>query len=353
MKSKVYFIKTTEKDRQSRAEAFSKLLDKIEDFPVLKKDEIIPVKITIGDVNCIHNIDPELAKIAVSYIRNKKANPFLFDTNVLYRGARSNAVDHMTLAETKGFSYSNVKAPFIIADGILGYDGKDYKINFEKETKKIKIPSFVGVLDSLVVLSHATGHIISSYAGAIKNIGMGMACRPTKQIEHSSIKPSVASAKCTSCGCCIEICPANAIAFKNEKASIDQDICIGCGECLTVCNGAVSINWQDDPFVVSKRMVDVAKFVSSKFKNKYFITFAFDITKECDCMSSKTDKIICKDIGILASSDMLSVDKATIDMINKGEDILLKERNSEIHSKMMKYGHEKQLGNLEYELIEL
>lgn len=34
---------------------------------------------------------------------------------------------------------------------------------------------------------------------------------------------------------CIEICPKNAISFKNGKAYIDQDKCIKCGLCKNNC----------------------------------------------------------------------------------------------------------------------
>ena len=120
-------------------------------------------------------------------------------------------------------------APFIVADGVFGQDGKEFVIN-ASEIHKIRVPSFVGMLDSLVVLSHATGHIVSGYAGAIKNVAMGISCRSTKQVQHSSLKPRVIEKKCTACGCCVAICPAKAILLKEGEAFIEQKVCVGCGE---------------------------------------------------------------------------------------------------------------------------
>ncbi|MBU4342673.1 MAG: DUF362 domain-containing protein [Candidatus Omnitrophica bacterium] len=363
IKSDVYFIKL--KGPQARRPCLQKLLQEIDPFSEYKKDEFIPVKLTIGDSRCIYHLSPELVKLVVAEIKKKKAKPFLFDTNVIYKGKRLNAVDHLTLAQNKGFSHSRVGAPFIIADGLVGHDGKEHKLESEY-IEKIKLPSFIGMVDSLVVLSHVTCHILSGFAGSLKNVAMGMVCKPTKQALHSSLKPHVIEQKCASCGLCIEICPANAIELTTPtagvthprggggKAAIDQSKCIGCGECLCACKfDAIFINWGEDHDVFAKRMIDAAQFILSKFKNKLFVNLAFDVAKECDCISTKNEKIVCQDIGILASKDIVALDKATLDLINKDEDIIYKEKSQTTHKTMLEYAHKKGLGNLSYNLIEL
>ncbi|MBU4311420.1 MAG: DUF362 domain-containing protein [Candidatus Omnitrophica bacterium] len=353
MKSDVYFVKID----SDRVSSLLKLLKAIDPFSDYKKDEFIPVKLTIGDTKCVYNLAPDLVKTTISQIKNKKAKPFLFDTNVMYKGSRLNAIDHLTLAQNKGFSHSRVGAPFIIADGAFGRDGVEYELDSEY-IKKIKIPSFIGMLDNLVVLSHITCHMLSGYAGALKNVAMGMSSKATKQVQHSSLKPHVVEENCASCGCCIEICPVNAISPLTQTLSpkgrgqgegyvIDQAKCVGCGECLCVCKfGAIFINWNEDVDIFSKRMVDTARFILSKFKNSFFINFAFDVTKECDCISTKNEEIVTKDIGILASKDILALEKATLDLINKDKDLLHCDT-------MFEYAHKKGLGNLEYKLTEV
>ncbi len=364
MKSDVYLIKVETNDLEARCDSLKKLLEKASPFRGYKKDEFIPVKLTIGDSQCVYNIHPELVKIIVSDIKKMKAKPFLFDTNVIYKGERLNAVDHLALAQSKGFGHAKVGAPFIIADGIFGQDGKEYAIDSDY-IKKIKVPSFIGSLENLLVLSHATGHILSGYAGAIKNIAMGMVSRPTKQVQHSSLKPHIIDKKCTACGCCAKICPVNAISHrtppslqrgekKGEEYAIDQTRCIGCGECLCACKFyAISINWSEDHAIFAKRMVEVAHFMLSKFKNKFFITFGLDITKECDCISTKNELLFSKNIGILASQDPLSIDKAMIDLINKDKDLLKETGLLDTHKTMLDYGYKKGLGSLDYNLIKI
>jgi hypothetical protein len=97
-------------------------------------------------------------------------------------------------------------------------------------------------------------------------------------------------------------------------------------------------------------MVEVSEFVLSKFKNKFFINFALDITKECDCISDKNDKIISEDLGILASRDAVALDKATVDLLTKKDDIFLKAQNKSEYHKMLEYAAERGLGNIEYNL---
>ncbi|PIQ89945.1 MAG: hypothetical protein COV72_00530 [Candidatus Omnitrophica bacterium CG11_big_fil_rev_8_21_14_0_20_42_13] len=354
MKSDVYFIEAKESRLQARYAALLKLINKISGLLPYQENEFIPLKITIGDSRCIYNINPEFIKPLVRLIKNTKgAKPFLFDTNVIYHGERQNAVDHLNLVQSKGFGITRTGAPYIVADGLLGQDGKEFTIN-SKYISKIRVPSFVGMLDNLLVISHATGHILTGFASSIKNVAMGMVCRSTKLAQHSSIRPHIIKEKCTKCGLCVQACPVEAISDKSYKAVIDTDKCVGCGECLCACRfDAIFIHWEDDDDLFARRLIDTAKFVISKFKHKFFINFAFDITKECDCISTKTEKMVASNIGILASSDILSLDKATLDLIMKSSPHFIKERPSGVYSKMFEYAREAKLGNIEYNLIKL
>jgi Fe-S-cluster-containing hydrogenase component 2 len=45
----------------------------------------------------------------------------------------------------------------------------------------------------------------------------------------------VDSDRCTGCGDCVEVCPAEAIALVEGKARVDEESCIGCGDCADEC----------------------------------------------------------------------------------------------------------------------
>jgi len=349
MASKVYF-KSVERNKDSKEVALKEILENLPQFP---QSSFVGIKITIGDYNSPFAIKPELVALVIDKIKAQKAKPFVFDTNVIYKGQRMNAVDHLNLAYEKGFTPDKIKAPFIIADGVFGLDGREFKTDYN-HIKKIKVPSFVGVLDNLVVLSHITGHMMTGYAGAIKNVAMGMSCRPGKQVQHSSVKPKVKSNNCVMCGACIDICPVKAISKKSDKAFVDKKVCVGCGECLCVCQyGAIAVNWKEDYGIFNERVVEYAAGILSKFKNKFFVNCAFEITKECDCMENTKESMISDEIGIFASSDILALERATADACNKKEDIFLKHQKIDFYLQQFEYAKQLSLGSLEYELIQL
>ena len=348
MSSEVYFKNTS--DSESRGQALCSILEKL---PVYPKGSFVAIKITIGDKDSRLYLKPELVAKVVEEVKRQGAKPFVFDTNVIYSGQRMNAVDHLNLAYEKGFTQDKIKAPFIIADGLFGSDGREFTTDF-KHIKKIKTPSFVGVVDNLIVLSHITGHIMTAYAGAIKNVSMGISSRSGKQMQHSSVRPRVTSKKCVMCGACIDICPVDAISKNNDKALINSKVCLGCGECLCVClYDAISVNWKEDFKIFCERLAESATGILSKFKNKFFINFAFDITKECDCIAKIDEPKICQDLGILASSDILAIEKATVDLLNKNEDVFYKAQNNNFYLDQLNYGAKLKLGSLDYKLIKL
>ena len=45
---------------------------------------------------------------------------------------------------------------------------------------------------------------------------------------------------CVACGCCMKICPRNAISIpKGICAEIDSELCVGCGKCAKECPASI------------------------------------------------------------------------------------------------------------------
>ena len=45
---------------------------------------------------------------------------------------------------------------------------------------------------------------------------------------------------CVACGCCVKVCPLNAIAvFKGIAAKVELERCVGCGKCAGECPASV------------------------------------------------------------------------------------------------------------------
>jgi hypothetical protein len=351
MKSKVYFKSIY--SSVDRTECLVGILNRLKaDLKEFEQGEIVGIKTTIGDSGDVGYVKPELIRLIVDELNNNKAKPFVFDTNVIYKGMRMNAVDHLNLAYSKGFLPQKLGCPFIIADSVFGTDSKVIKLGL-KNLKEIRVPSLISVLENLIVVTHITGHMLTGYAASIKNVGMGMASRAGKQIQHSSLKPHVIKNKCTLCRCCVNICPAGAISEKEGKSFINASVCLGCGECISACKfDAIHINWQEDVNKLVERTVEYAWGILSCIKRRIFINFAFDITKECDCMADDDPRII-EDVGIFASRDILAVDKACFDVLTRKEDVFAKHQNTKAHLHQFTYAKEICLGHLDYELVEL
>ncbi len=46
--------------------------------------------------------------------------------------------------------------------------------------------------------------------------------------------------ECVACGCCIKVCPRNAVSIPNGvNALINRDLCVGCGKCVKECPASI------------------------------------------------------------------------------------------------------------------
>ena len=55
-----------------------------------------------------------------------------------------------------------------------------------------------------------------------------------------SLKIAVVGRECVACGCCVRVCPRNAIDVAwGIAARVDPQKCVGCGKCAKVCPAAV------------------------------------------------------------------------------------------------------------------
>ncbi|WML67906.1 MAG: Ion-translocating oxidoreductase complex subunit B [Methanoregula sp. SKADARSKE-2] len=316
MKSKVYFASIRAlSDHESTTSKIRRLFDAAGFASLFAPREKTAVKLHFGELGNDGFISPVYVRQVVEKIRECGGLPFLTDTNTLYLGSRSNAVEHATTAILHGFDYAVTGAPVIIADGLDGKNVARVAIG-KKHFERVAIAGDIQAADSMMVLSHFKGHIASGFGGALKNLGMGCAPPEGKRAQHNA-RPFTIYERCTGCGKCVRVCPMDAIVVI-ERSSIDRNLCIGCFECMHACpEQAIDIDWETEIPQFMERMAEYAYgAVKDKPGKVAYMNFLIRITPDCDCFPF-SDAPIVPDIGLLASDDPVAIDAASFDLVNQ------------------------------------
>jgi hypothetical protein len=355
MKSRVYFVSVKEGDTQQKTgEAFDRLISKSGILDTVGRGRAV-IKMHFGEEGNTGFIDPYYVRLLVDELADKGMTSFLADTNTLYKGRRTEPEEHAALAAEHGFTFDNTGAQVIIPDEnepgcIREIPGRgDY-------IARAKLADLFLEQELLVDLAHFKGHLMTGFGGAIKNLGMGCAVREGKLEQHTDLTPEVFGEKCSGCGKCAEVCPAGAVSVEGGVAVMQREKCIGCADCIAACpTEAMNVRWEHGADTIQEKMAEYAAAVLDGIKGAaVHINFAVKITKECDCLA-KDDPRICPDIGIFASVDPVSLDKACLDMaINKsGRDIFSEAHPDRDGMKQLIHAQKLGIGNIDHELIEL
>lgn len=317
MASRVYFIQASVGEGEQAISAKARALFKAGGFKAcFQENDFTAVKVHVGEDTNNTYIKAPCLRGLVDELRALRTKPFITDTSTLYTGRRHNAIDHTILAAERGFSVEGLGIPFIAPDGLFGTAETAVRIEGELD-REVFIAADIVRCQSILSVAHFTGHCATCAGATLKTLGMGCASRKGKMRQHSALKPHVKKGKCMRCGECHRHCPADAITLDEVQAHIHQGKCIGCAECVAVCRfDAVEYDWKQENEVLQKSVAEHALGVlKGKAGRAAFFNFVMSITKDCDCFDKADMPMIVPDIGILASTDPVAVDKAAIDMV--------------------------------------
>jgi uncharacterized protein len=319
------------------------LLARIIDENSIVLAEKVPLKVHFGERGNSTFIGPENLHGIIDYLEEHGIDSSFIETNAVYSGKRKNEVDHIRLAHTHGFT----RLPIEIADGERGHEYDDVRID-QKFFSVCKIASGFATYKQLIVISHFKGHRLAGYGGALKQLAMGFASRGGKFQQHADTKPLVVPLLCRKCRACMAYCPVNAIQSNWLSAYINKSHCIGCASCIAVCPyNAIFFNILklNLAHTFSAKMAEYA-LAAQLGRTIIYITFAFNITKHCDCEGHAMQPV-ARDFGILASLDPVAIDRAALDIVDRNEKRhVFKGRNILEHAQ--KIG----LGNQDYKLCQ-
>ncbi|MFH1415862.1 MAG: DUF362 domain-containing protein [Elusimicrobiota bacterium] len=320
-KSDVYFIRRSTAGNGPMMGRLKKLLKKMNLSGIIKENYLVALKTHFGEPGLTTFLRPVFVRPFADEIKKLRAHPFLTDANTLYMGGRTNAVTHLETALKNGFNFLSTGAPVIIADGIDGNDYEEVTVDCDY-FDKVRIAGEAHRANSMIVLTHFTGHESFGFGGALKNIGMGLAAKKGKVRLHSASKLFIKKKACRKCGICLDWCQFTAIRMISSGAVIDEKKCTGCGHCISACSRhAIKLRWDMSIPEMQKKTAEYALgAVKSKNGRVRYFNFIMDVTPECDCYGH-SDSPIVPDLGILASDDPVAVDQASYDLVNNSVSI--------------------------------
>ena len=189
-------------------------------------------------------------------------NSTIVETNTLYHGDRDTTEKHLKTLEVNGWTFCPVD--IMDAEGTVMLPVKG-----GKHFKEVSMGKNIVNYDSMVVLTHFKGHAMGGFGGSMKNIAIG--CADGK------------------------IGKAQVHAVKDVNAPWDQ--------------------WPGKEHLM-ETMAESAKAVCDHFgKNIVFINVMRRMSVDCDCAGLSAAEPTIPDIGMVASTDILAIDQACVDLV--------------------------------------
>ena len=261
----------------------------------------VAVKISTGEAGGNNYLKPTLIRNLVDEVGGT-----IVECNTAYAGSRNTSEAHWKTIHEHGFDS-------IFAVDIMDEYG-DIRIPV-KDKKHIKydiVGAHLANYDFMINLAHFKGHAMGGFGGVLKNQSIGVASSAGKAYIHTAGKVQ-----------------SQEELWNNLPAQ--------------------------DYFLES--MAAAAQAVADYFDgNIIYINVMNNLSVDCDCDAHPEDPKM-GDIGILASTDPVALDKACVDLVYASPDpgkVHLIERMESRHGiHTLEHGEAIGLGSQQYELVEL
>ena len=281
--------------RDISADGIKKLYDRVGE----KLDGKIAIKLHTGEKNGPNIIPSSWVK---EFMAEKLPDATIIETNTYYDGDRYTTEQHRETLAVNGWDFCPVD--IIDEDGTIMLP-----IQGGKWFDAMSVGKNILAYDSLLVLTHFKGHVRGGFGGSDKNIGIGCA---DGRIGKAMIHTAEGSDNMWSIG--------------NEE--------------------------------FMERMTESTKSVVDHFGKKItFINVLRNMSVSCDCEGCEALPVVTPNIGIVASTDILAVDQASVDLVYSLEEsdrADLCERIESRHGhRQLSYMKELGMGNNRYVLIDI
>ena len=289
--AKVYFTKTID------SEHLIKLYNKINENIYGK----VAIKLHTGEKHGPNILPRDMVKAFQAQVPNSS----IVECNTLYNGDRFDTKGHHETLEVNGWTFCPVD--------IMDEDEKTVALPVRNpfHLKEVDMGAHIVNYDSMIVLTHFKGHAMGGFGGSMKNIAIGCASGHLGKAQVHGVDPNNV--------------PPN------------------------------YLDWPDKEYFM-ELMADSAQATCNYFgKHIVFINVMRRLSVDCDCAGVAAAEPTMADLGICASTDILAVDQACIDMVYAASDSHdLKERiESRVGMRQLSAMAEKKIGNSQYELISI
>ncbi len=302
------FAPKTLEPAQSVGNKFQRLLAALE-LAATVKDRRVAIKMHLGGGGGFSTIHPFFVRKLVQAVKDAGARE-VFVTD-LYRDTIG-AID-------RGYTEEVLGCPIVSVCGEKDDHFRAFPVEPPFKTlTSIELSGAILDADVLIDFSHVKGHGVCGFGGASKNLSMGAVTDKMRQMLHALEGGLIwDDAKCSRCGACIEHCPNEAMSFKDDKLSIFYHDCKFCQHCALICpTGAIKME-AGGYLAFQRGMAMTSAKLLEAFKDRaIFINMIMDVTIFCDCWGMTTPRLI-PDIGILAGRDIVAIEEATLDLVNR------------------------------------
>lgn len=261
----------------------------------------IAVKLHTGEKHGPNILPRDMVKEFMAHIPDST----IVETNTLYAGDRYTTEDHRETLKVNGWTFCPVDIMDEFGDVNLPVRGG-------KHLKEVAMGGHIVNYDSMVVLTHFKGHAMGGFGGSMKNIAIG--------------------------------CASGQIGKRQVHG----------------VTGTPPEDWGAWPAKehLMELMADSAKATVDYFgKHIVFINVMRRMSVDCDCAGTSAAEPTIPDIGIVASTDILAVDQASVDLVyglpsSQNHDLVERiESRRGLHQ--LQAMRDLKMGNDQYELISI
>ena len=267
----------------------------------------IGLKIHSGEVGGKYFLHPNFLQDIYDF-----TNGTFIETNAAYRAGRHSTEEHRKVLEINGWLANNRRTVIMDED-----PNSDFNLSIPDPAQISEniVGAHLKDFNSSIVLSHFKGHGMGGFGGALKQLSIGFASQRGKTWIHSAGK-------------------------------------------TTIWTEAFSKRTSQKEFTNS--MGDAASSIVKYFRERggiAFINVMVNISRSCDCTGARAPEPKIHDIGILASTDPVALDRACLDLIKKyvddGTEELLKQINNLEGENTIFVAEKHGIGSQEYNFIDI